>query len=93
MSIFVTRKRKTRWVEPAKPPVKPVKRQKFSSLEDYFKVHEKPRIIFDHITDLRKFSNACGMHREQIRASLPKCGYVKSITANGIECWRLTKSE
>jgi hypothetical protein len=61
---------------------------RFVSLEDYFK-HKKPAVILDFITDLRSIGNACGMHRSEVRANLPKYGYHKSETSNGIRCWRL----
>lgn len=64
---------------------------RYSSLDDYFK-HKKPPVILDFITDLRSIAKACGMHRSEVRANLPKHGYYKSQTLNGIACWRLEAS-
>lgn len=66
-------------------------KKRFASLDTYFEFH-KPKEILDFITDLRTIATACGMHRSEVRASLPRFGYVKSITENGVRCWKLAET-
>ncbi len=65
------------------------KRATFASVEEYLSSLVESRLtreVFDK-REVRKIARICGIHSEEVRAELRRCGYEKIINPNGLIKW------
>jgi integrase len=65
--------------------------KKFDSVREYLDSLKKPRRTWGNSWDLQKIAKACGIKISEVRGSLPRLGYEKTVNKHGLISWRLNQ--
>jgi len=64
-------------------------RATYTTVEEYLSSLVESRLtreVYDN-REVRKIARICGLHSEEVRTDLKRCGYEKIVNPNGLAVW------